>query len=201
MLKAKITRRDFLKGSVALAGAATALSFLQLTSKKLNATEVYTPGWNIEWRPNMCAFCANVCGEVVRVHKKGNLARPLKLEGNENDNYNQGKLCARGQSGLKYLYNPDRITTPLIRIPGSKRGEWKFKKATWQEAYAYIMQKMMGVNYPALEMRGLGWVYTLFGVPYHPGGFTPPLLLPIPPYRGIAELLLAYIPASLHTRL
>ena len=156
MLKAKITRRDFLKGSVALAGAATALSFLQLTSKKLNATEVYTPGWNIEWRPNMCAFCANVCGEVVRVHKKGNLARPLKLEGNENDNYNQGKLCARGQSGLKYLYNPDRITTPLIRIPGSKRGEWKFKKATWQEAYAYIMQKMMGIKPHEILFLG-GW--------------------------------------------
>ncbi len=155
MLKSKITRREFLKGSVALTAAATALSFLQLNSKKLNACE-YSPGWQIEWRPNMCAFCANVCGEVIRIHKKGNLQRPLKLEGNVNDNYNQGKLCARGQAGLKYLFNPDRITTPLIRIPGSKRGEWKFKKASWQEAYAYIMQKMMGVKPHEVAFLG-GW--------------------------------------------
>lgn len=156
MLKSKITRREFLKGSVALTGAAAALTFLQLNSKKLNATEVYTPGWKIEWRPNMCAFCANVCGEVIRVHEKNGLKRPLKLEGNEHDNYNQGKLCARGQSGLKYLFNPDRITTPLIRIPGSKRGEWKFKKATWQEAYAYIMQKMQGIHPSEVIFLG-GW--------------------------------------------
>jgi anaerobic selenocysteine-containing dehydrogenase len=156
MLKSKITRREFLKGSVSLAAAATALSFLELTSKKVNADEIYEPGWNIEWRPNMCAFCANVCGEVIRVHKKGNLKRPLKLEGNKNDNYNQGKLCARGQAGLKYLFNPDRITEPLIRIPGSKRGEWKFKKASWQEAYGYIMQKMMEANIQPHEIMFLG---------------------------------------------
>ena len=156
MLKAKVSRREFLKGSVALTAAATALSFLQLNSKKVNATEVYTPEWNVEWRPNMCAFCANVCGEVIRVHEKNGLKKPLKLEGNINDNYNQGKLCARGQSGLKYLFNPDRITEPLIRIPGSKRGEWKFKKATWQEAYAYIMQKMMGVKPHEILFLG-GW--------------------------------------------
>ncbi len=156
MLKSKITRREFLKGSVALTAAATALSFLQLNSKKVNATEVYTPGWKIEWRPNMCAFCANVCGEVIRVHEKDGIKRPLKLEGNVNDNYNQGKLCARGQSGLKYLFNPDRITEPLIRVPGSKRGEWKFKKATWEEAYAYIMQKMMGIKPHEVVFLG-GW--------------------------------------------
>jgi len=156
MLKAKVSRREFLKGSVALTAAATALSFLQLNSKKVNATEVYTPEWKVEWRPNMCAFCANVCGEVIRVHEKNGLKKPLKLEGNINDNYNQGKLCARGQSGLKYLFNPDRITEPLIRIPGSKRGEWKFKKATWQEAYAYIMQKMMGVKPHEILFLG-GW--------------------------------------------
>jgi len=156
MLKTKITRREFLKGSIALTASATALSFLQLTSKKLNASEIYEPGWEIEFRPNMCGFCANICGEVIRVHKKGNEKRPLKLEGNPNDNYNQGKICARGQSGLKYLFNPDRITTPLIRVEGSKRGEWAFRKATWQEAYGYIMQKMQGIKPWEIVFLG-GW--------------------------------------------
>jgi len=26
---------------------------------------------------------------------------------------------------------------------------------------------MVGVNYLTSQMRGFGWVYTLFGVPYH----------------------------------
>jgi anaerobic selenocysteine-containing dehydrogenase len=156
MLKAKITRRDFLKGSVALTGAATALSFLQLSSKKVNATELYTPEWNIEWKPNVCGFCANICGLNVRVHKKNEKERPLKIEGNEWDNYGQGKICARGQSGLKYLFNPDRITTPLIRRKGSKRGEWNFRKATWEEAFQYIMEKVQKHNIQPHEWVFLG---------------------------------------------
>jgi len=31
---------------------------------------------------------------------------------------------------------------------------------------------------PRLRRRSFGWVYTVGAVPYHPGGFTPPLLLP-----------------------
>ncbi len=175
MLKAKITRRDFLKGSVALAGAATTLSFLQLTSKKLNATEVYTPGWNIEWKPNVCGFCANICGLNVRVHEKGNVKKPLKIEGNEYDNYGQGKICARGQSGLSYLFNPDRITTPLIRVEGSKRGEWKFRKATWQEAFQYIMKKVQEHNIQPHEWVFLGGWHGC--AQYRPWAFGAALLM------------------------
>jgi len=40
------------------------------------------------------------------------------------------------------------------------------------------------VNYPASERRSFGWVYTVGAVPYHPGGFTPPLLLPTYPKVG-----------------
>ena len=175
MLNTRITRRDFLKGSVALAGSATVLSFLQLNSKKLNATELYTPGWKVEWKPNVCGFCANICGLNVRVHKKGKEEKPLKIEGNKWDNYGQGKICARGQSGLKYLFNPDRITTPLIRVEGSKRGEWKFRKATWEEAFQYIMKKVQEHNIQPHEWVFLGGWHGC--AQYRPWAFGAALLM------------------------
>ena len=175
MLKNKVTRREFLKGSVALTAAATALSFLQLNSKKVNATEVYTPGWKVEWKPNVCGFCANICGLQVRIHKKGNEEKPLKIDGNPYDNYGQGKICARGQSGLSYLFNPDRITTPLIRIEGSKRGEWKFRKATWEEAYQYILKKVIQHDIKPHEWVFLGGWHGC--AQYRPWAFGAALLM------------------------
>ena len=41
--------------------------------------------------------------------------RVIKLEGNPAHPINAGKLCMRGQAALQGVYNPDRITTPLLR--------------------------------------------------------------------------------------
>jgi len=35
--------------------------------------------------------------------------RAVKLEGNPLHPINQGRLCPKGQSGLQFLYDPDRI--------------------------------------------------------------------------------------------
>ena len=58
--------------------------------------------------------------------------RVVKLEGNPDHPHSHGKLCARGQSGLMNTYDPDRVLTPLIRV--GKRGEGKFRQASWDEA-------------------------------------------------------------------
>ena len=129
----KFTRRAFLKTS-ALLGAG--LSFLKPTS--VSATEKHGKKEKTEYVPSVCNFCSTVCSIKVKVKGEGKKRRMLKIEGNENSDLNRGKICARGQSGLFQTYDPDRIKTPLIRVKGSKRGEWKFKKATWEEALKYI---------------------------------------------------------------
>ncbi|EFK96941.1 thiosulfate reductase [sediment metagenome] len=46
-------------------------------------------------------------------------------------------LCARGNAGIQALYDPDRLKSPMIRI--GEKGEGKFKKVTWDEAYNAIL--------------------------------------------------------------
>jgi len=101
----------------------------------------------------------------------------LKIEGNKYDNYAQGKICARGQSGLSYLFNPDRITKPLIRVEGSRRGEWKFREATWEEAFQYIMKKVMEKNIQPHEWIFLGGWHGC--AQYRPWTFSISLLMDI----------------------
>ena len=55
-----------------------------------------------------------------------------------------GKLCPRGQSGLMNTYDPDRVLTPLIRV--GKRGEGKFRKASWDEALDLVAKKMLEIK-------------------------------------------------------
>jgi len=43
-------------------------------------------------------------------------------------------------------YDTDRLKTPLIRVEGSKRGEMKFRTASWEEAYDYIARKQKSAN-------------------------------------------------------
>lgn len=157
----KFTRRAFLKTS-ALLGAS--LSFLKPSS--VSAENKHGKKEKSEYIPSICNFCSTVCSIKVKVQGEGKKRRMLKIDGNENSDLNRGKMCARGQAGLFQTYDPDRIKTPLIRIKGSKRGEWKFKKATWDEAIEYIGDKLSEHKIQPWEftMAG-GWAPCVFYMP------------------------------------
>ncbi len=139
-----LNRRSFLKLSSLVGGG---LMFFKPTAKAgLYTPNVKKPKGSIKYYPNICSFCSTACDIVVRTRVDGNFKKPIKIDGNKNSTLNRGKICARGQSGIRTVYNPDRITHPLIRVEGSKRGEWKFRKATWKEAYDYIAKKVRENN-------------------------------------------------------
>lgn len=46
-------------------------------------------------------------------------------------------LCPRGNAGIQTLYDPDRLKYPMIRI--GERGDGKYKRVTWDEAYHAIL--------------------------------------------------------------
>ncbi|WFE69558.1 molybdopterin-dependent oxidoreductase [Thiomicrospira sp. R3] len=103
---------------------------------------------------SVCNFCSGLCNVEVRTLTHGDQSRMVKLEGNPISKMNRGRLCARGQAGLFQTYDTDRIKTPLIRVEGSKRGEMKFRKASWEEAYAYIASKSQNLD---------PWEWTIVG--------------------------------------
>ncbi|BBP43330.1 molybdopterin-dependent oxidoreductase [Thiosulfativibrio zosterae] len=162
----KLTRRTFLQG----AAAATAVGTLA-TSKIASA---HLPSWDdlmfadskrkeMKEKINftICNFCSSLCDIEIRTLTDGENSRIVKLEGNPHSTLNRGRACARGQSGVFQTYDTDRIKTPLIRVEGSKRGEMAFRKASWEEAYAYISKNSEGVKPWEWTTVG-GWTNCIF---------------------------------------
>ena len=59
------------------------------------------------------------------------------------DNYDglhQVRACLRGRSMRRRVYNPDRLKYPMKRV--GARGEGKFERISWEEAYDIIATKM-----------------------------------------------------------
>jgi thiosulfate reductase/polysulfide reductase chain A len=90
--------------------------------------------------PSMCEMCVWRCGLIAKI-KNGRVA---KLDGNPDHPHSRGHLCVRGQSGLMNTYDPDRVLTPLIRV--GKRGEGRFRQASWDEALDLTATKMLEIK-------------------------------------------------------
>ena len=137
----RLSRRSFLKSTGAGAAGLGLLSPLAgLTGKDAAATAETRE----EVSYGICNFCSSLCNIRVTTHSNDGDKRIVKLDGNPNSTLNRGKICARGQAGLRQTYDTDRIKTPLIRVEGSKRGEYKFRPATWEEAWEYIDEQDQG---------------------------------------------------------
>lgn len=90
--------------------------------------------------PTICNNCEAVCGLTAWVDKETLTVR--KYMGNPLHTGSKGRNCAKGYAVQSQMYDPDRIPFPLKRAPGSKRGEGKWVRTTWDEALATIGQKM-----------------------------------------------------------
>lgn len=138
-----ITRRMFLKLSAAVAGvlAAVAAGF-RLVAEGVGRFTIPTP-WHrageVITTYNYCDMCPWRCGVIVSavdgvVHK---------IDGNPADPKSRGRLCAKGQAGVSFLYDPDRLKTPLIRT--GERGEGRFRAVSWEEALDYVAAGMLAI--------------------------------------------------------
>jgi anaerobic selenocysteine-containing dehydrogenase len=154
----KLTRRTFLKGSAAVGLSGVVGSQIANAGLPSLSDLKFAHAKRGEMKEKIsftiCNFCSGLCNVEVRTLTDGQTSRIVKLEGNPVSKMNRGRVCARGQAGVFHTYDTDRIKTPLIRVEGSKRGEMKFRKATWEEAYAYIAKKSKSVN---------PWEWTIIG--------------------------------------
>lgn len=97
--------------------------------------EEFSPGI-ATWYNSVCGMCPAGCGISVRTRE----GRAKKIEGNPSHPVNQGRLCALGQAGLQALYNPDRITGPLLQA-GSK-GDGSFVPTTWNDGLTRVATEL-----------------------------------------------------------
>lgn len=152
-MSGKMNRRDFLK-ALGVGGAGVTLagcdipSTVTLEEGKENVVsylmpeEFVIPGVGV-WYASTCTQCASGCG----IHGRVREGRVLKLEGNPDSPISGGRSCQMGQAGVQAHYNPDRLTTPMIRKNGS------LQKAAWDEVLALLQERLKST-----DSRRIAWM-------------------------------------------
>ncbi|SFV61724.1 Anaerobic dehydrogenases, typically selenocysteine-containing [hydrothermal vent metagenome] len=99
--------------------------------------------------PTACSNCEAACGLTawvdIGIYKETKNPKDLKVRkymGNPLHAGSRGRNCAKGYAVQSQMYDPDRIPFPLKRAPGSKRGEGKWVRTSWDDAMKEIGQKM-----------------------------------------------------------
>jgi thiosulfate reductase/polysulfide reductase chain A len=130
-----VSRRDFMK----LSGAAAAFAAAGGPARVLHAlVEKKEETGEKQTRDvySACDMCFNKCGLIARV--EGNIVK--KLDPNPKSLKSRGMLCARGNAGVKQLYDPDRLKYPLLRK--GARGEGKWQRLSWDEALDHAAEQL-----------------------------------------------------------
>ena len=97
-----------------------------------------------KWIPTVCANCFSFC--PIKAHVVDGLV--VKIEGNPDDPLTQGRICARGLSGINVLYDPNRLNYPMKRTnPQKGKGiDPKWERISWEEALSTIAAKLREVR-------------------------------------------------------
>jgi molybdopterin-containing oxidoreductase family iron-sulfur binding subunit len=130
-----IKRRDFLK--VVGTGGAGATMFGCSTERVEKLLPYVVPDEEITpgvatWYTSVCGECPAACGIWVRTRE----GRAVKVEGNPRHPISGGALCSRGYAAIQGLYNPDRLTSPMVR-----EGDG-FRPVGWDEAEARFAEAL-----------------------------------------------------------
>jgi len=137
LIDKKLSRRRFLGTSSCALAVATVGSQTTVLKALAESGEVKTSkGAGTKDVFTACGMCVNKCGVIARVRD----GRIHKLDPNPEYIKSRGMLCARGNAGVKVIYDADRLKYPLIRA--GKRGEGKWRRASWEEALDLVAKNM-----------------------------------------------------------
>ena len=110
--------------------------------QRLNKGKIPCAETGIEIKKSICAICdpGSLCGLDLYI-KDGKI---IKIEGSEKHPSNLGTLCPKGAAGRQYIYNEERIKTPLKRV--GPRGSGQFEPISWEEALDTIANKFNSIK-------------------------------------------------------
>ena len=123
-----ISRRNFIKTSLAAAAAASVGIPLSATAKE--AAAKIDEGWR--WDKGVCRFCGVGCG--IQIATKND--RIVATKGDPDSPVNRGLNCIKGYFNGKILYGEDRLTQPLLRMKDGKFDkQGDFVPVSWERAF------------------------------------------------------------------
>jgi len=159
----RINRRGFFKWSVLSGGSLLTADAVGSYFTKNNSNEqVVSSGFKIIRTGCPGHNCGGRC--LLKVHVKDGIITRIETDDRRGDDISDPQLraCIRGRSYRKRQYNPDRLKYPLRRT--GKRGEGKFERICWNEAYEIMFRQISRVK----AQYGNSAIY----VPYGTGSYT-----------------------------
>ncbi|MCB1865849.1 MAG: nitrate reductase catalytic subunit NapA [Chromatiales bacterium] len=122
-----VSRRDFIKSSIAATTAATV--GIPVAAPVAAAADAEA-GW--QWDKGVCRFCGTGCGIQIAT-KDGKI---VATKGDPDAPVNRGLNCIKGYFNGKILYGKDRLTQPLLRMTNGKFDKkGKFGPVSWERAF------------------------------------------------------------------
>jgi len=131
----KVTRREFLAltGTTAAGLALSSCGMLGLKPVEEKAHKMKAA--YVKQITTICPYCGVGCGAIVIRDEKG--GKIISIEGDPDHPVNEGSLCSKGSSLYQLHFdvktgraNPNRLTHPMYRAPGSS----KWQKISWDKA-------------------------------------------------------------------
>lgn len=143
-----VTRRGFIKGMGAVAGA-TGMSFslpnIARAAEKSEAAAVATSALGDKVVKSTCVHCVNFCGIEARV--SDGVIRAIYPDKARAEYYNWG-ICPKGASGVFNTYNPYRLKKPMKRTNPNKgmHEDPKWVEISWDEAFQTLTDRLARIK-------------------------------------------------------
>lgn len=123
----------------------------------------YLPVEGGEWKKVVCRGCGNKAWCTLEIFIKDGVV--IKVQGDPENPFNQGKACARGQSQIMTLYDPHRVQFPVKRTNLTKGFDEDpgWVRITWDEALETVSERLRRIRAEdprkLIHCRGFGAQY------------------------------------------
>lgn len=146
LLSAILSRRSLIKNTT-LSSLAVVTSGIKLPysfAAEINPTQPVDNTFSTANEKIVWGACSVNCGSrcPLRLHVRDDEVVWVETDNTGNDIYgdHQVRACLRGRSIRRRMNHPERLNYPMKRV--GKRGEGKFKRISWQEAYTEIVSQL-----------------------------------------------------------
>jgi anaerobic selenocysteine-containing dehydrogenase len=91
--------------------------------------------------PLLRSACPLDCPDACSLEVKVEAGRVVSVGGSHDNPLTDGYICAKVRRYPEHLYGPERLLSPGIRE--GKKGEGRFRPASWEEALDLVARKML----------------------------------------------------------
>ena len=100
---------------------------------------------------SLCPYCGVGCQVTYQIKDE----KVIYAEGRDGP-ANHNRLCVKGRFGFDYIHHPNRLTKPLVRLPGVKKDAYDqvdpanpythFREASWEEALDFAAKGLVKIR-------------------------------------------------------